>query len=65
MKHRFVVLINGELHTFDEVYKIPESFDNLIEFSPYVPPPPHNERVHAQIESWNSILKDLMTRETK
>jgi hypothetical protein len=65
MKHKFVVLIDGELHTYDEVYKIPGSFDNLIQFSPHVPPPPHTEDVHKEIESWNSVLQELMKREKR
>lgn len=68
MKHEFVILRNGVLETYDKYEDIPESFDNLIKFLPYVPEAEHHhedEHEHEMIAEWNEKLKELMKRETK
>lgn len=65
MNHEFVILLNGVLVTYDKYEDIPESFDNLIRFVPVIPPEPHTEEQHREIESWNDKFKELMKRETK
>lgn len=64
MKHRFVVLVDGILKEYNDYNSIPSKFDNLIEFLPYIPEPPHAPAQHDEIESWNIKLKELMKRET-
>lgn len=63
--HKFVILLNGELKTYTNYQSIPDSFDNLIEFSPEIPAGPHDESQHDEIDQWNSRLQELMKRETK
>jgi hypothetical protein len=65
MNHKFVILIGTELHTYKNYEDIPESFDNVIEFKPYVPEGPHNHEQHEEIELWNDKLKELMKREKR
>ena len=65
MNHKFVILNNGELETYIRYEDIPESFDNLIEFSPIIPDEPHTEEQHDEIASWHYRFKELMKRETK
>jgi hypothetical protein len=68
MKHEFVILRNGVLETYDKYEDIPESFDNLIKFLPYVPEEEHGhetEHEHELIAEWNEKLKELLKRETK
>lgn len=65
MTDEFVILRNGVLETYNKYEDIPESFDNLIKFLPYIPEGPHTEEQHEIIDSWNDKLKELMKRETK
>lgn len=62
---RFVVMINGELHTYHNYDDIPNEFDHLIEFAPEYPEPPHTEEQHEWLGTLNTKLKELMTREKK
>ena len=63
MPHEFVVLINGELKSYSKYEEIPDNFDNVIKFIPEVPPPPHTEEQHEEMESWNSKFQKLMEKE--
>ena len=65
MMHRFVILVDGELRTYSDYSLIPSSFDNVIEFVPYIVEGPHTEDQHIEINSWNDRLKELLKRETK
>lgn len=68
MKHEFVILRNGILETYDKYEDIPDSFDNVIKFLPYIPEAEHDhegEHDHEFIEEWISKLKELLKRETK
>lgn len=65
MAHKFVILRNGKLETYNDFNKIPKSFDNVISFEPDVPPEPHTEEQHEEIEKWSGRLAELMKRETK
>jgi hypothetical protein len=64
MASEFVVLIDGQLKTYENYADIPETFDNLIKFLPEVPPPPHTEEQHEEMETWNEKLLILMERES-
>jgi len=61
--HKFVIKVNGELKTYTQYEDIPEKFDHVIEFSPEVPPPPHTEEQHEEIDKWNFRLQALMEKE--
>lgn len=63
--HKFVILVNGEIQTYNDYSLIPYSFDNVIEFVPYITEGPHTEDQHIEINSWNDRLKELLKRETK
>ena len=63
-KHKFVILINGKLHTYENYEDIPEIFDHVIEFKPHVPLAEfHTEEDHNEISEWNNKLQELMKRE--
>jgi hypothetical protein len=64
MAHEFVVLINGELKTYDNFDDIPEKIDNVIKFLPEIPEPPHTHDQHEEMSVWNDRLKELLKRET-
>lgn len=63
--HKFVILNKGILETYTNFDDIPEEFDNLIEYIPYIIPPPHTEEEHKINAQWEGKLKELMKRETK
>ena len=63
MPHRFVIRDRGRLQTFDRLADIPAVFDYVIEFAPEIPPGPHTDAQHQEIEHWNSVLEQLMRRE--
>lgn len=64
MKHEFVVRERGELKTYTRWEDLPERFEYVIKFNPYMPPPPHTDVEHHEIESWQGRFKELMSRET-
>tara|TARA_R110002167_G_scaffold7948_4_gene37176 strand:- start:828 stop:1022 length:195 start_codon:yes stop_codon:yes gene_type:complete len=61
----FQILLDGELKTYTEYDEIPKSFDNVISFRPYLPPPPHTEEQHTEIHGWEEKFKQLLQREMK
>ena len=60
MPHRFVVMISGVLHEFDNYEHIPAEFDHVIEFCPEIPPGPHTQAEHEEIDSWQLKFQRLM-----
>lgn len=60
MTHRFVVMRGGSLETYTEFEAIPEDFEHVIEFVPEIPPGPHTDEQHREIEQWNDRLQQLM-----
>ena len=65
MTHKFVVRINQDLKEYSNYDDIPNEFDNLISFEPVIPPEPHTEEQHDEIEKWGDRLKELMKREIR
>ena len=65
MAHQFAILIDGKVQVFDNYDDIPETFENVIRFEPEVPPEPHTEEQHKEIEQWNDKLQQLLKRETR
>lgn len=63
MKGKFTIRDGNELHVFENFEDIPESFDNLIEFTPEYPKPPHTEEQHDYIETFVPKLRELLKRE--
>jgi hypothetical protein len=60
MTHRFVIMRNGSLETYTEFEAIPQDFDHVIEFRPKIPPGPHTDQQHEEIDGWNDRLQQLM-----
>tara|TARA_B100001093_G_scaffold388273_1_gene374357 strand:+ start:939 stop:1136 length:198 start_codon:yes stop_codon:yes gene_type:complete len=65
MTHKFVVRIDQDLKEYSNYEDIPNEFDNLISFEPVIPPEPHTEEQHDEIEKWGDRLKELMKREIR
>jgi len=63
MSHCFRIMVQGKIETYSKFEDIPEVIDHVIEFSPEVPPPPHTEPQHREIDAWQHRLQELMRRE--
>jgi hypothetical protein len=50
----------GRLETYTEFEDIPKDFEHVIEFAPEVPPGPHTDQQHDEIDQWNDRLQQLM-----
>jgi hypothetical protein len=61
--HKFVIMVNGELITYNSYEDIPDDFDHVIEFVPEIPDGPHTEEQHEEIERWHDRLQELMQKE--
>jgi len=51
---------DGRLETYTEFEAIPQDFEHVIEFVPEIPPGPHTDQQHEEIEQWNDKLQELM-----
>ena len=58
--HKFVVKKGDELFIYTNYEDIPSDFDHVIEFNPSIPPEPHTEEQHEEIEEWPARLQKLM-----
>lgn len=63
MPHEFVIKRNGILETYTKFEDIPLDFEHVIKFMPEIPPEPHTEEEHEEIEEWNDRFQMLMQRE--
>lgn len=63
MKGRFVIRDGNQLFIYNNSEDIPQVFDNLIEFIPDYPPPPHTEEQHEYINTFGPKLNELLKRE--
>ena len=59
----FKFIVNGELVTYDKYEDIPETFEHVIKFLPDIPPAPHTEEDHEEIQEWNNKFQKLMEKE--
>ena len=61
----FVFRKGTELITLTKWEDVPSDldFDHVIKFIPDVPPPPHTEKQHEEMDQWDGRLQKLMERE--
>jgi len=59
----FIIKENGKLLSFENFEDVPAEFDYLIKCSFDYPDPPHSEEQHAEIETYNGKLQELMRRQ--
>ena len=59
----FQFIVSGELKTYTKYEDIPEEWDHMIKFVFDIPPEPHTEEEHEEIEEWNNRFKKLMEKE--
>jgi hypothetical protein len=49
-----------ELFVYDQYKDIPNDLDHVIEFLPEIPPEPHTNEEHDEIEQWHGRFLKLM-----
>ena len=59
MGHRFVIMQDDKLYEYTEYEQIPSEFDHVIEFAPEIPPGPHTDQVHEEIDQWQTKFERL------
>ena len=59
----FQFIVNGKLVTYNKYEDIPETFEHVIKFLPDIPPEPHTEGEHEEIQEWNNKFQELMEKE--
>ena len=63
MAHEFIIKDKGNLTIYTNYEDIPQVFDHVIKFLPEIPPEPHTQDQHDEIDQWDNKLKQLMKRE--
>ena len=53
---------NDVLEAYDRYEDIPDDLDHVIEFLPEIPPEPHTEQQHEEIDSWLGLFNRLMEK---
>ena len=61
----FIFKRGMELITYTKWEDVPENldFDHIIKFVPEIPPEPHTEEEHEELEQWHDTFKTLMEKE--
>ena len=55
-----MIMRGNILAEYDLYENIPDNFDHVIEFLPDIPPGPHTQEQHKEIDSWNDKFLRLM-----
>ena len=50
------------IETYDCYDDIPDDLDHVIEFLPEIPPEPHTQQQHEEINSWLGLFNRLMEK---
>lgn len=51
-----------EIEVYDCYDDIPDDLDHVIEFLPEIPPEPHTQQQHEEIDSWLGLFNRLMEK---
>ena len=60
MAHEFVIIRKGKQETYTTYEDIPLDLDHVIKFLPEIPPPPHTQEQHEEIDSLLGKLQKLI-----
>jgi hypothetical protein len=58
------IVKDNKYYEYDNINDVPLLFDNLIEFRPIIPMPPHTEEEHLELENIDKVFLRLLERET-
>ena len=62
MAHRFVIMRCDQIEVYDCYDDIPDDLDHVIEFLPEIPPEPHTQQQHKEIDTWLGLFNTLMEK---
>ena len=62
MGHRFVIMRHDKIEVYDCYDNIPDDLDHVIEFLPEIPPEPHTQQQHKEIDAWLGLFNRLMEK---
>jgi hypothetical protein len=62
---KFTIRESNQIIVYEKYEDIPQVFDNIIEFSPEYPEPPHTQEQHDYIETFVPKLHELLSRERR
>ena len=57
-----MIMRRDVLEVYDRYEDIPDDLDHVIEFLPEIPPEPHTEQQHEEIDSWLGLFNRLMEK---
>ena len=57
-----MIMRNDVIEVYDRYEDIPDDLDHVIEFLPEIPPEPHTEQQHEEIETWPDLFLKLMEK---
>jgi len=58
----FIVIVGGELTTYDHWSKIPAEIDEVVKFCPETPHGPHSDEAHREIATMGDKLQEILKR---
>jgi hypothetical protein len=61
--NNFTILLGDDLMIYNKFEDIPEEITAVISFLPDIPPPPHTEEQHEEIDTWMKRFREVMRRE--
>lgn len=50
------------IEVYDRYDDIPDDLDHVIEFLPEIPPGPHTQQQHEEIDAWLGLFNRLMEK---
>ena len=57
-----MIMRNDAIEVYDQYESIPSDLDHVIEFVPEIPPGPHTNQPHKEIDAWPDLFLQLMEK---
>ena len=57
-----MIMRRDVIEVYDRYDDIPDDLDHVIEFLPEIPPEPHTQQQHEEIDAWLGLFNRLMEK---
>ena len=57
-----MIMRRDVIEVYDRYDDIPDDLDHVIEFLPEIPPGPHTQQQHEEIDAWLGLFNRLMEK---
>ena len=57
-----MIMRRDVIEIYDRYDDIPDDLDHVIEFLPEIPPGPHTQQQHEEIDAWLGLINRLMEK---